>query len=1251
MLKDIVKNKNIDYDIEYFVKNPITLIYLKDGKEFKKFTFKSKIKEKDKEKEGKGECNIINNENLYLDNLYDLYNLENENENDDNVSVGEYMNKLYKGSGEFGEFGESGESRGDSILDIILKQEDKNINEFIEYNTVYPFDSILDFKYKIQILTGIEWFKLCLFWYDDMENELVSSYTIFINNFKYKVNYANFTYDNHLSKNKNNYVIKSLDEFETLDHLFKKKNMTFYFTNIDDFIDRNKLLNNKYEVETMYYSFILKFFPQFTYDLFYNYIYVYNDFKNKYNNLFNISLDHLKKDNIIVNKYIKNYKNNVEKLDYKYFEIYFNDISRQFIKLRNIFEIFHINENDITFIFMKLGNETYKKKHKKSINFKEYKSQEALTYNYINLYIKNKYSNVPIFLRINENANFKITLNIDIMYNIEYNDAFDYLKETINPIIEKLNKFKDILLLNTLLDELEYENVNLVLSKSNIINNYSDMSFTNFENYNEIYNALLLFPNIFLNVTKDLEENISFHLKKGITSYNKNYFSILHPNINNYYSKFSSLRDMESWNNSYKGVNIKLIKNQNIIHINYYLINQIDISFVALLINSFIANVKLQKNKSDISSKISSKNIKKLNKLKLIDPIMYSFKKSKHSRKKYSKMCQKPFHPLIYTEEEHKYLDDKTKKELVPFVNATSNDQIYYHCNNKNAPYLGFIINEHPKDFCIPCCRVKEQKDKEYHSQCLKNKVLDTNQMKKTDIDIESNMKYILQNIEPNRYSYLSNNLNIFFNKFVKNKIQNTSTFYLYGLNDLNDIFKYVFYKNNAKLLFLNNENISNLIYQHDLKINIIIIDKFANLNIEHIFDYDQYMILYENNDNSFYPIIEFETQQPEQTINVKRIFDKNDKIIIFFNEIINDTNNKENETNIWSFAYVKKNYNIKKVLINNRNLIYGVVILFGNDLILYPVDYYYNNTNYESFNIINNNSLKNINEENIVKFLKKTNLTDDIKYYIKDIENYYFSIKLKNKKIFYFNQTKNKTLNNISDKYINFPLYFISEKILKNEIEFNIEALKYNIYYIYYKNLYKLVLQEITYYFSTKKNIEKRNLLTKLFFTYIKNYEGFYKQIINNFTNEIDKSKLLNLFNLLKNIQNLTKSHINELLYKIKFNFDEDEKSLYISDPTYEKINYLLDEVCVYVSEKDLTEVINKEFLKNILLPCSLEKSNYCKNNKLLMPKEEKNNIINLIINDLKNPIRKNIIFSTKMIIDDPYLFNILPFEEIIIS
>ena len=40
-------------------------------------------------------------------------------------------------------------------------------------------------------------------------------------------------------------------------------------------------------------------------------------------------------------------------------------------------------------------------------------------------------------------------------------------------------------------------------------------------------------------------------------------------------------------------------------------------------------------------------------------------------------------------------------------------------------------------------------------------------------------------------------------------------------------------------------------------------------------------------------------------------------------------------------------------------------------------------------------NSLKDITEANVIKFLKKSELIDDIKYYFKDSENNYFALKL----------------------------------------------------------------------------------------------------------------------------------------------------------------------------------------------------------------------------------------------------------------
>ena len=1215
-----------NFDIEFFINNPITVIYIKsDDKEYKRYKFTNKIKEK---KKGSGEI-IANINNLF----------ENNNSIDDE----EYFNIF--------------EEKKDTILDIMLQKEDIKGTEYKEYNKVYPFDSILDFKYKLQLLTGIEWFKICLYWKDEEDTyELISSYILYINGYKYKINYNKFGYDDNLNKNKNNFFVKALDEFETMEHLFRKKNMVFYIRNIDDYIDRNKLLNNKYEVENMYYSFVLKYFPQFTYDLFYNYIYIYDDFKNKYNNsLYKIiNIDTLKGEHILVNKYLKQYKDKEIVKKYKYIDLYFNDILKQYIKLRNIFEIFHINEDDIVYIYMKLGNETYKKKLKKNINFKEYKSQENLAYNYIIIYIKNELSTIPIFMRINDNANIKVSLTIDNTYNINYDDAIIYLQKKINPIIKRMNKFSDILLLNMPLDELTYENLNEVLSKSILTTNISNILYMNNENYNILYNELSLYPHTFLNLSRDLEDNISFNLKKGITSYNRNYFKILHPNVNNYYSKFSFLKDMENWENSYKGINIKLIKVQNMIMITYSSINEIDIPFVVLLITAFIKGIKIQ-DKVSTNVLTTNKKIKKLNRLKLIDPVMYSFKKSKNSKKKYSKMCQKPFHPLIYTEEEAKYLEPKVKKNIVEYINATNNKKVYYQCDNKDAPYLGFIVDEHPNNYCLPCCRVKEQQDKEFHNTCLKKYIVDVKENEiPEDTEGTAGIKYILQNIEYKRYSNLNPNLNIFFNKFVKNKlgIKENINFYIYGLNELIEIYRYIFSKDNNRLKILSNnisnEDVNYLYFQHKLKINIIIIDKFANLNIDNVFDYEEYFILYEMDKSSYYPIVELSNEY------IKKMYNKNDSLIILLNELINKSCNTNSKKNIWTLDYVKNNYNIKKILVNNRNLIYGVIIQFSNnkdDLVLYPIDYYYNNTKYETFNIINNNSLKNITEDNLIKFLKKEKHIEFVKHYFKDNDGYYFALKLFNKKIFYFNQIKKKTLNNIDAKYVNFPFYLISEKILKNEIEYSIELLDYDIYYIYNKNLYKLILQEITYHFTEKINIEKRNILNKLFYTYIKDINAFNKHILNTFKNEKDINKMLNLFNILKNIDDLTKKHIEQLLLKIRFDFDEDEKNEYINNPSYKKINDLLDDVCVFIPKRELSKEINKEMLKNILLPCLLEKSHYCKGNKLMVPKEEKNIFINLILNDLNNPIRKNIIFSIKMIIDDLYTFNVLPHEEIIIS
>ena len=136
------------------------------------------------------------------------------------------------------------DEKKDIILDIMLQKSEDMQEEYKKYNQIYPFDSILDLKYKIQLLTGIEWFKLCLFWYDDEINEFISSYTLCINKLKYKINYNLFEYDNYLNKNKENYLVKALDEFETMDHLFKKKKYDILYKNSNNTVKYKEFLDH-----------------------------------------------------------------------------------------------------------------------------------------------------------------------------------------------------------------------------------------------------------------------------------------------------------------------------------------------------------------------------------------------------------------------------------------------------------------------------------------------------------------------------------------------------------------------------------------------------------------------------------------------------------------------------------------------------------------------------------------------------------------------------------------------------------------------------------------------------------------------------------------------------------------------------------------------------------------------------------------------------------------------------------------------
>lgn len=140
----------------------------------------------------------------------------------------------------------------------------------------------------------------------------------------------------------------------------------------------------------------------------------------------------------------------------------------------------------------------------------------------------------------------------------------------------------------------------------------------------------------------------------------------------------------------------------------------------------------------DIELTLVSKNTNnmqhKSQRLKVIDPVRFDFAESLLSGNRYSKICQKKFHPLVYTDKEAEELKLKPSVSVgkLPNLSKENEDYVWFKCDTKEAPYLGFITGEHPDDpdICLPCCRVRNPIDKPNQASCLNTGVSDEHRTK-----------------------------------------------------------------------------------------------------------------------------------------------------------------------------------------------------------------------------------------------------------------------------------------------------------------------------------------------------------------------------------------------------------------------------------------------------------------------------------------------------------------------------------------
>lgn len=159
------------------------------------------------------------------------------------------------------------------------------------------------------------------------------------------------------------------------------------------------------------------------------------------------------------------------------------------------------------------------------------------------------------------------------------------------------------------------------------------------------------------------------------------------------------------------------------------------IGLIMWIANTKLKTTKIQEPKGSIDEILQSRQRKALAELKERDPELYSSKRS-DVKIPYSKICQKPFQPLILSEAELSKLKPQQKSRVINYFNFTTHKDAFYYCPSKKYPWIKFLVHRHPKGYCIPCCKKTQQDEgskSDVHSDCIKNHVYTEEKMTTTE--------------------------------------------------------------------------------------------------------------------------------------------------------------------------------------------------------------------------------------------------------------------------------------------------------------------------------------------------------------------------------------------------------------------------------------------------------------------------------------------------------------------------------------
>jgi hypothetical protein len=598
---------------------------------------------------------------------------------------------------------------------------------------IYPDDNITEVKEKIYLSTHIPPYRQHLFWIN--RAGIIDNPYVLRTNFIYETDINRLsTYtdtilgmpiDKTLYMNRESIKVESNDDFTLLNNILgSHNNYTLYVVDLAAFTRSKQVQlidivrDDEYQLELLYYSFIIKYWPQLTLETFKQYLMNESDLPLKYPELAK-DKDHLKS--------VYRAESDIIDFDYKYssklrepvtsaivaMTTVVTDDSNTVLNLRNLFDLLECNSTLVeihAYVNTNANSYMLRKRHV-SMKTPIVWPSGPLLRDGLNIACNtSSQAGVQVmFISIKSDGNYYISSTWHEEDNLDFDQIRVRVAKVIDPIITLINSYgrsvfaEGKALKPFIKQNITYKGLSACIFWKKVM---IESAFKQVRNALDPYTkARLIIPR---NISNDKFE---FMWRKGMHEFDIGVIErILSAAsglaLNNYYSHLSNAAVHQKWLQNYDGRIARMHHRTTDIKFEIIDVHQDEFNIFRQYIEMFIH--RAAQLPSLKASQRDYKDVKKIRKLREQDPELYNTKKH-GSDQLYSIKCQNPRQPMIYTADELKSLSKEKSSKLVSYWNFTFKRPAYYSCPNPEYPYMSFLVDIHPRGYCLPCCSKKPQ--------------------------------------------------------------------------------------------------------------------------------------------------------------------------------------------------------------------------------------------------------------------------------------------------------------------------------------------------------------------------------------------------------------------------------------------------------------------------------------------------------------------------------------------------------------